>query len=222
MSHVHVRARVSIAGIAVVALVLATAAGFPAKTNPKDLAVAKAAVLRQADVPSGFTQVAAKITKEKPSGIKACKKNEATNKIAKSKWKSAFDATDNSSIQSTVDVFTSRAAMKKALAIIGSDSTITCLKQGLQKQLAKNKGLTATVDVVQQPISVGDVSTGFVATIVLSAGGQSQTVTSYAGFVGSGRAATQMIYTDQSGTFDATIPQQLMQSAATNLETAQP
>jgi hypothetical protein len=31
-----------------------------------------------------------------------------------------------------------------------------------------------------------------------------------------------MIYTDQSGTFDATIPQQLMQSAATNLETAQP
>ncbi len=217
----HVRARASIAGIALVALVLATAAGFPAKTNPKDLAIAKAAVLQQSDVPSGFTQVAAKITQPKPSGIKACRKYEAINKVTKNKWKSAFDAQDRSSIESTVDVFSSPAAMKKAIAAINSHDTITCLKQGLRKQLAKNKTITATVDVVQQPISVGTVSTGFVATIVASAGGQSQTVTSYAGFVGSGRAATQVIYTDESGTFDATIAQSLMKAAATNLQTAQ-
>ena len=217
----HVRARVSIAGIAVIALVLATAAGLPAKSNPKDLAIAKAAVLQQADVPDGFTQVATKITKEKPSGIKACKRNEAINKITKDKAKSGFDAADGSSIQSTVDVFKKPAAMKKALAIVDSNATIACLEQGLQKQLAKNKSLTATVNVVQQPITVGDVSTGFVATIVMSASGQSQTVTSYAGFVGVGRAATQVIYTDQSGSYDSTVPQHLMQSAATNLDTAQ-
>ncbi len=226
----NVRVRVPMTAIAVLALILGTTAGAsaatsaPVKPNPKDVAIAKVATLKQADVPATFIEVAAKITTPKASGIKACKPNEKINKVTKNKAKTAFETTDQSSIESTVDVFKNRAAMKKAVAIIDSNLTIDCLEQSFKKQLAKNKGLKATVGVIQQPLELGDVATSFVATIVVTSksSGQTQTVTSYAGFVGAGRVATQVIYTDTSGAFDPAVPTALMTAAATNLAAAQP
>ncbi|MCU1458776.1 MAG: hypothetical protein JWL73_2868, partial [Actinomycetia bacterium] len=212
-------------GLSVIALVVTNAVGpagaaVPAKSNPS-LAIAKAAALGPSDVPSGFTRVAAKITKPKASGIKACKPVEAVNTITKDKWKSAFQAADGSSIDSTVDVFKSPSAMKKTVAIVDADTTTRCLQETFRKQLAKNKSITSTIRVEHQPLQLGDVSTSFVATIVATGSGQTVTLTSYAGFVGVGRAATQVVFTDQSGTYDPSVPAALMQAAATRLTNAQ-
>src|SRR5258706_526954 len=68
----------------------ATTASASAKTNPKDLAIAKAAILQMADVPPGFTQVPTKVSKSKPSGVKACKATDAIDKLVTAKAKSEF------------------------------------------------------------------------------------------------------------------------------------
>jgi hypothetical protein len=220
----QVRARAAIAGLAVVAIALTTAAGFPAKTNPKDLAIAKASVLQQADVPSGFVQVKAKITKSKPSGIRACKRTEGIDKLTTAKAKSEFDAADGSSIGGEVDTFKSPAALKKAIDAIAAPDSVTCLKQQANRELAKTKAtknLTHSVTVTPQSVTAGDRSVGYLVTLTVGASGASQTLTIYAGVVGVGRAGTQVTFTDTSGTPDPAAIQQVVQAAASRLTAAQ-
>ena len=223
----QVRARAAIAGLAVVAIALTSAAGFPAKTNPKDLAIANASVLQQADVPSGFVQVKAKITKSKPSGIRACKRTEGIDKLTTAKAKSEFDAADGSSIGGEVDTFKSPAALKKAIDAIAAPDSVTCLKQQADRELAKTratKNLTHSVTVTPQSVIAGDRSVGYLVTLTVGArgaSGASQTLTIYAGVVGVGRAGTQVTFTDTSGTPDPAAIQQVVQAAASRLTAAQ-
>ncbi len=207
-----------------VTIVLTTAAGFPAKTNPKDLAIAKASVLQPADVPSGFTQVTAKITKSKPSGIRACKQTEGIDKLATARAKSEFDAADGSSIAGEVDTFKSPAALRKAIAAIAAPDSATCLKQQANRELAKSKAtknLTHSVTVTPQSVTAGDRSVGYLVTLTIGASGASQTLSIYAGVVGVGRAGTQVTYTDTGGVPSPDVVQQVMQAAADHLTAAQ-
>jgi hypothetical protein len=222
------RARTAITGLAVAAIALATAAGSsawaaPATTNPKDLAVAKAAVLQQTDVPAGFNAVPTKVTKLKPTGIKACKATEAMDKVTTGRAKSEFDST-GASIQDEVDTFKTPAALNAALSAFAAPASVTCFKAQTNAQLAKDpstKQLKRSIAIVPQPVTQGSHSVGYLVTVTLSKGTVSQDVVIFVAVVGVGRAGSQVTYTDTTGTPDPAVIQQLLQAAATRLAAAQ-
>jgi hypothetical protein len=196
--------------------------------SSKTAALGTAALLRLADLPSGWTSgsSAASPTRVTPwssklakcVGIPARVAKEAPTKVNSPDFTSA-DQVD--AVEDSVSVYPSAAQAQAEYAALASSKTTGCMNSvaslALQKNMQKEAGSTTTVGIVSfagLPAAAAALHmTGFTVSIPIARGGRVLTVTSTQVDFVSGALLHQVTFNGNGAAFPAPLEEQLLATA---------
>ncbi len=183
LGHRHLRLRRGLTGTLLVGLAL-TGLAVPAAAATKgsnDKRIAKTGTFVLADFPAGFAAKAATSSSNADNiklakGVSGCAPYVSLQKLTdaqpQAKSKDFKDA--SRTVSNEVDVFKSKSAASKALALYAKPSMVSCLQQLFKKQMSQDpatKGKLSSVSVTlarQDIAGLGDDSVVYEGNVVLT------------------------------------------------------